>query len=86
MNPGRSRGARVVPTNLRHHLPTGLDCPRASVLCGVATEFADSEGGRNPGRQASEEFEQASPQRIRITRGCLLDNLMVAGEMGLATA
>ena len=34
---------------------------RASVLRGVAIEFPDSEGGRQAGQQAREEFEQSEP-------------------------
>jgi len=56
---------------------------RASVLRGVATEFPDSEGGRDAGRKAREELENASPQHIRITRGFLLENPSVAGDKGL---
>lgn len=56
---------------------------RASVLRGVATEFPDSEGGRDAGQQAREELEKASPQHIRITRGFLLENPTVAGDTGL---
>ncbi len=56
---------------------------RASVLRGIATEFPDSEGGRDAGKLAREEFEQASPQHIRITRGFLLENPTVAGDTGL---
>ncbi|MEZ4280438.1 MAG: hypothetical protein R3F21_12615 [Myxococcota bacterium] len=56
---------------------------RASVLRGVATEFPDSEGGRDAGQLARRELEQASPQNIRISRGFLRENPSVAGETGL---
>ncbi|MEZ4332022.1 MAG: hypothetical protein R3F35_09710 [Myxococcota bacterium] len=59
---------------------------RASVLRGVATEFPDSEGGRDAGQKAREELSNASPQNIRITRGFLLENPAVAGERGLGLA
>ena len=47
------------------------------------TEFPDSEGGCDAGKLAREEFEQASPQHIRISRGFLLENPTVAGDTGL---
>lgn len=56
---------------------------RASVLRGVASEYPDSEGGRDAGHRARKELEQASPQNIRITRGFLLENPAVAGDTGL---
>lgn len=56
---------------------------RTAVLRGVATEFPDSEGGRDAGKKAREELENASPQHIRITRGFLIENPSVAGDTGL---
>jgi len=56
---------------------------RASVLRGVASEYPDSEGGRDAGMLARKELEKASPQNIRITRGFLLENPKVAGDTGL---
>jgi hypothetical protein len=56
---------------------------RASVLRGVATEFPDSESGRDAGLLARQELEKASPQHIRISRGFLLENPTVAGDTGL---
>ena len=56
---------------------------RASVLRGVATEFPDSVSGRDAGKRARKELEQASPQHIRISRGFLIENPSVAGDTGL---
>lgn len=56
---------------------------RTSVLRGVATEYPDSEGGREAGMKARKELEKASPQNIRITRGFLIENPAVAGDGGL---
>lgn len=56
---------------------------RASILRGVATEYPDSESGRDAGQLARKELEQASPQHIRISRGFLLENPSVAGDTGL---
>jgi len=56
---------------------------RASVLKGVAREFPDSIGGHQAGLQARAEFEDASPQHIRITKSFLLENPSVAGRNGI---
>lgn len=56
---------------------------RASILRGVASEYPDSEGGRDAGLRVREELEKASPQNIRITRGFLQENPSVAGPNGL---
>jgi hypothetical protein len=56
---------------------------RASLLKGVAREFPDSEGGHEAGLQARLEFENASPQHIRITKSFLLENPVVAGRHGV---
>lgn len=56
---------------------------RASVLKGVAREFPDSKGGHEAGLQARAEFEDASPQHIRITKSFLLENPSVAGHNGI---
>ena len=56
---------------------------RASVLKGVAREFPDSKGGKDAGLQARAEFEDASPQHIRITKSFLLENPNVAGRHGM---
>jgi hypothetical protein len=56
---------------------------RASVLKGVAREFPDSKGGHLAGLQARAEREDASPQRIRLTKSFLLENPSVAGRNGI---
>ena len=56
---------------------------RASVLRSVAREFPDSESGRVAGLQARAERKDASPQFIRITRGFLIENPIVASQAGL---
>jgi hypothetical protein len=56
---------------------------RTSVLSGVAREFPDSEGGREAGMRARAEVSDASAQRIRITKGFMLENPSVAGPDGL---
>jgi hypothetical protein len=56
---------------------------RGSLLRGVAREFPDSAGGHRAGLQARSEREDASPQLIRITRGFLLENPLVAGREGI---
>jgi hypothetical protein len=47
---------------------------RWSLLRGVAEDFPDSEQGRAAGLQVRDEYEDASPQHIRISRGFLLEN------------
>jgi hypothetical protein len=56
---------------------------RASVLKGVAREFPDSAGGHEAGLRARAEFEDASPQHIRITKSFMLENPVVAGPNGI---
>ena len=55
---------------------------RNSVLRGVAREFPDSKGAQEAGLRARAELKDWSPQRIRITRGFLLENPAVAGPAG----
>ena len=55
---------------------------KTSILEGVAREFPDSEGGQTAGMMARAEFQDASPQHIRITRDFLLENPAVAGLSG----
>jgi hypothetical protein len=59
---------------------------RSSILRGLAREFPDSNGGFLAGLQAREEWENASPQHIRITKGFLLENPAVAGRNGAGIA
>lgn len=56
---------------------------RTSILRGIAQEFPDSDGGHLAGLQAREEYEDASPQYIRITKEFLLENPAVAGRNGI---
>ncbi len=56
---------------------------KSSILEGVAREFPDSEGGQTAGMMARAEFQDASPQHIRITRDFLMENPSVAGRNGL---
>ncbi|MFK7897843.1 MAG: hypothetical protein AB8G23_18555 [Myxococcota bacterium] len=56
---------------------------KSSLLEGVAREFPDSEGGQAAGLMARAEFQDASPQHIRITRDFLMENPAVAGQSGL---
>jgi len=57
---------------------------RGSILRGVVREFPDSDAGYRAGAQIRDELENISPQRIRVTRGFLLENPDVAGPRGLA--
>ena len=59
---------------------------RSSILRGVAKEFPDSNGGFLAGLQAREEWKNASPQHIRITKEFLLENPAVAGRNGAGIA
>jgi hypothetical protein len=56
---------------------------RASLLKGVAREFPDSKGGHDAGLQARADYEDSSPQHIRITKGFLIENPAVAGPSGV---
>jgi hypothetical protein len=56
---------------------------RASLLEGVARDYPDSTGGHQAGLQARVEYEEASPQHIRISRSFLHENPEVAGPNGI---
>jgi hypothetical protein len=57
---------------------------RIAFLQEVARRFPDSDAAREAGAAVREEAEQASPQRIRVSRSYLLENPAVAGPSGLA--
>jgi hypothetical protein len=57
---------------------------RIGLLVDVAREFPETEGARKAGMLAREEMEEASPQKIRITKGFLVEHPEVAGPRGLA--
>lgn len=57
---------------------------RAQMLRGVAIDFPDSIAGRDAGQLARREADEATPQRIRLTRGFLRENPRIAGPHGLA--
>jgi hypothetical protein len=56
---------------------------RNAMLLNVAREFPETRAGREAGALAREEAEQATPHRIRISRGFLEENPGVAGPEGL---
>ena len=57
---------------------------RIALLQEVAREFAGTTAAQEAGAAVRKEAERASPQRIRISRGFLLENPDVAGPSGLA--
>ncbi len=57
---------------------------RYELLQEVAREFQGAEAAQEAGALAREELRNASPQRIRISRGFLRENPRVAGPEGLA--
>lgn len=57
---------------------------RAQMLRGVALSFPDSMASRDAGNIARREAEEATPQRIRLTREFLRENPQIAGPRGLA--
>jgi hypothetical protein len=57
---------------------------RFSMLRHVAREFQGTEAGEDAAQLARRELEEASSQRIRISRGFLEENPEVAGPDGLA--
>jgi hypothetical protein len=57
---------------------------RNTMLKHVAREFSDTVAGVAAGHRARDEVEQASEQRIRVTRGFLLENPEVVGPRGFA--
>jgi hypothetical protein len=62
---------------------TRLD-QRIALLRHVAREFPETEAGREAGAAARREIAEATPQRIRVTRGFLREHPEVAGPTGLA--
>jgi hypothetical protein len=56
---------------------------RNAMLHNVAHEFPETRAGREAGARAREEAENATPHRIRISRGFLEENPGVAGPEGL---
>lgn len=55
----------------------------ALLLRQVATEFPDTQSGRQSGERARKVHEEATSQRIRISRGYLTENLELAGPDGI---
>jgi hypothetical protein len=56
---------------------------RNALLRHVAREFHDTDAGRSAGSLARKEVEEATPQRIRLSRGFLEENPKVWGPDGL---
>jgi len=56
---------------------------RLSTLRAVNQEFADTEAGHEAGKAIRKEILNASPHRVRISRGFLLENPRVAGTDGI---
>jgi hypothetical protein len=50
----------------------------------IARDMPESSAGREAGRRARVETLEATPQRVRISRGYLVENPKVAGVQGLA--
>ena len=57
---------------------------RVPLLQEVASQFPGTKGAREAGAAVREEIDRASAQRIRISKGYLLENPSVAGRSGLA--
>jgi hypothetical protein len=57
---------------------------RVPLLQEVASQFPGTAGAQRAGAAVREEIQQASAQRIRISKGYLLENPSVAGRSGLA--
>jgi hypothetical protein len=57
---------------------------RVPLLQEVASQFPGTAGAREAGAAVREEIDRASAQRIRISKGYLLENPSVAGRDGLA--
>jgi hypothetical protein len=49
----------------------------------IARDLPETEAGRQAGRRARREVDEATPQEIRISRGFLVENPGVAGPQGL---
>jgi hypothetical protein len=56
---------------------------RLGILRSAAERYPDTESGQRAAALAREEIERASEQKIRISRGFLLENPAVAGPEGL---
>jgi len=56
---------------------------RNALLRRIAREFRDTDAGRQAGALARKEAEEATPQRIRLSRGFLKENPQVWGPDGL---
>lgn len=56
---------------------------RNALLRRIAREFRDTDAGRKAGALARTELEEATPQRIRLSRGFLKENPQVWGPEGL---
>jgi hypothetical protein len=49
----------------------------------IARDLPETAAGRQAGRRARREVDEATPQRVRISRGFLVENRVVAGPQGL---
>ena len=49
----------------------------------IARDLPETKAGRQAGRRARREVDEATPQRVRISRGYLVENPIVAGPQGL---
>jgi len=49
----------------------------------IARDMPGTDAGREAGRRARREVEESTPQRVRISRGFLVENPKVAGTEGL---
>jgi hypothetical protein len=56
---------------------------RLAILQSAAERYADTDSGRKAAERFHEEIEHASEQHVRISRGFLLENPVVAGSEGL---
>jgi hypothetical protein len=77
----REKAARQSLDMARHEQRGGL---RLAMLQRVAREFPGTPAGDTAGRLAREQVLNATPQRIRVSRGFLKENPEVAGIAGLA--
>jgi hypothetical protein len=75
---------RAADQQLERAVQAGRRDQRAQMLHGVALDFPDSLAGRSAGQRARSEADEATPQRIRLTRGFLRENPWIAGSRGLA--
>lgn len=70
---------QMLETALRQKRPD----VRAALLRQAASTHPQTEAGRRAGTRLRQELEEATTQRIRISRGFLLENPEVAGPAGL---